>query len=427
MSDNLPLQGELLPQDVPPPPPPPPNWAMLAHEAGRVFTPSAPVDEWELFAGRNAEIHRVLDVVSQSGQHAIIFGERGVGKTSLANVLHEFLAQFRSEQIIAPRINCDGEDSFDSVWRKAFDQIELVQTTPTPGFESQATDTAYNPADLIHSKNITPDSVRRILTIMARDLLTILIFDEFDRLQEGPRRAFADMIKSLSDHAVYSTIVLVGVGDTVDQLIEDHQSVARSLVQIQMTRMSQAEIASILDTGLARLEMSATHNAKQQVVLLAKGLPHYAHLIALHATRAALGAKSLVMNEQHVEAAIEQALQNAQQSIRSAYHRATTSPRKDNLFADVLLACALADVDELGTFAALDVRDPMQRITKKDYGISSFAQHLRDFSDRKRGQVLIKSGEKRRFRYRFTDPLLQPFVIMMGVTSRRLPADYLAA
>jgi hypothetical protein len=32
-----------------------------------------------------------------------------------------------------------------------------------------------------------------------------------------------------------------------------------------------------------------------------------------------------------------------------------------------------------------------------------------------RGAVLKRSGVKRRFRYRFTDPLMQPFVIMKGL------------
>src|SRR6266487_1549021 len=108
---------------------------ILALEAGRVFTPNSPVDERSLFAGRNTQIRRVIDVVNQKGQHAIIFGERGVGKTSLANVLHDFLAGIGA-QILAPRVNCDSGDTFETTWRKVFDQIELIRTTATVGFTS---------------------------------------------------------------------------------------------------------------------------------------------------------------------------------------------------------------------------------------------------------------------------------------------------
>lgn len=49
-----------------------------------------------------------------------------------------------------------------------------------------------------------------------------------------------------------------------------------------------------------------------------------------------------------VNDAIKQAIEDAQLSIRTAYHVAVRSARKDNLFADVLLSCALAEADELG-------------------------------------------------------------------------------
>ena len=60
-------------------------------DAGRVFTPTTPVDERALFAGRSEQLRTVIDVVRQKGQHEIDYGERGVGKTSLMNVLAGFL------------------------------------------------------------------------------------------------------------------------------------------------------------------------------------------------------------------------------------------------------------------------------------------------------------------------------------------------
>jgi ABC-type lipoprotein export system ATPase subunit len=45
-----------------------------------------------LLAGRDKQIALVIDAVNQKGQHVIICGERGVGKTSLFNVLKSFLA-----------------------------------------------------------------------------------------------------------------------------------------------------------------------------------------------------------------------------------------------------------------------------------------------------------------------------------------------
>jgi hypothetical protein len=94
------------------------------------------------------------------------------------------------------------------------------------------------------------------------------------------------------------------------------------------------------------------------------------------------------ITESALSVAITKAIDSAQKSIRTAYHNAIRSARKDNLFASVLLACALAKTDELGGFAAQDVRGPIRKITGKEYDIPSFAQHLNDFSEEKRGAIL---------------------------------------
>ena len=118
--------------------------------------------------------------------------------------------------------------------------------------------------------------------------------------------------------------------------------------------------------------------------------------------------------------AIEDAIGNSQESVKRTWHQATTSPRKDNLFADVLLACALAETDELGYFAAQDVRSPLSEILGRKVEIANYAQHLSDFCDDKRGPVLQRIGEKRRFRFRFKNPLMQPFVVMQGFASSKI-------
>ena len=57
----------------------------------------------------------------------------------------------------------------------------------------------------------------------------------------------------------------------------------------------------------------------------------------------------------------------------------------------------------------------MSKIMQKRYEIPSFARHLNSFCQLERGNVLKKEGEKHRYRYRFSNPLMQPFVIMKGI------------
>jgi Cdc6-like AAA superfamily ATPase len=400
------------------------EWQDLALEAGRVFTPTSPIDERSLFAGRDEQVRLIVDVVNQKGQHAVLYGERGVGKTSLANVLSSFLGN-SAGSILAPRVNCDSTDTFDSVWRKIFEQIDLTQAVRPIGFGAVPEILATPFASKLPSGELAPESIRRMLTMLSVSALPILIVDEFDRLASAPRRAFADCIKTLSDHAVGATVVLVGVADSVEQLIEEHASVERALVQIRMPRMSDDELVRVLKTGAARLGMVFDPAALTRVVRLSQGLPHYAHLIGLYATRAAIDDRTKVVTLDAVRSAVSRAINGTQQSVRSVYDVAVRSARKDNLFSDVLLACAMAETNELGYFAAQDVRGPIRKITGKPYEIPSFAQHLNEFCDEKRGPVLHKDGMRRLFRYRFINPLLQPFVIMRGIETGRIQPDAL--
>ncbi|MDP8989582.1 MAG: ATP-binding protein [Acidobacteriota bacterium] len=387
-------------------------------EASKVFTPTAPIDERTLFAGRTEQVREIIDAVNQKGQHAIVFGERGVGKTSLANVLSSFLSHPAST-VLSPRVNCDATDTYKSLWVKVFKEIDLTRTTKSAGFVGEPLESRYSAAEHL-GEDFGPDDVRRLLQVIAQSSLPIVIIDEFDRLNREVKRALADTIKTLSDHAVAATIVLVGVGDSVDELIEEHRSVERALVQVHMPRMSGKEIRQIITTGLERLNLEIEEAVADRILNLSQGLPHYTHLLALHASRECFDRGLSKINDECLSGAIGKALSKAQQTIRSLYHTATMSSRKEHLFVEVLLACAVAPCDELGYFSAVDVRSPLQKITGKDYQIPSFSQHLKEFCETKRGPVLQKTGERRRFRFRFTDPLLQPFVIMQGFTTGRL-------
>lgn len=388
----------------------------------RIFTPTAPVDEKSLFAGRRDQLRKIIDAVNQKGQHAVIYGERGVGKTSLSNVLASFLPSAGQRSIITPRVNCDSSDTFETVFDKAFKEIALIRQQRGTGFLPENRIEQINASDLVGGQ-FSPDNVRRALTLIASYFVPVIVLDEFDRLKDDVKHAVADTIKSLSDHGVDATIVVVGVADTVVDLIREHASVERAMVQIHMPRMSDAEISEIIQTGCGRLELEVDTGALDAVTVLAQGLPHYAHLIGLYSARRVVEANDSRITVKYVQQAIDEAVANSQHSIQNLYHVATMSPRKDNLFADVLLACAMAETDQMGYFAAQDVREPIRNITGKDYDIPSFSQHLNEFTEDKRGPVLKKIGTPRRFRFRFINPLMQPYVVMQGVRAGKLSLE----
>jgi Cdc6-like AAA superfamily ATPase len=386
-----------------------------ALQAGAIFSPAAPIREKDVFAGRTDQLRMVVDAVHQKGQHVLIYGERGVGKTSLANVLEAFLTPVGKNQVIAPHINCDGNDDFTTIWRKIFNQVPLMQEKPGFGFKGETKRFASALGDELTGA-ITPDAVLSISHELTRKHRFIPIIDEFDRLgKPAVTQQFTDTIKALSDQSPSTTLILVGVADTVEELIAEHQSVERALVQVRMPRMSRAELVQIVVNGVQALGMKIDGPANQFIATLSQGLPHYTHLLGLHACRQAIDNDAKIVRVGHVDGAIRKAIDGAQQTLQRAYHKATISPRSDNLYRQVLLACALAHADQLGYFAAVDVRAPMSRIMGKPYEIAAFSRHLADYCDAGRGPILEQTGVPRRYRFRFRNPLLQPFVIMEGL------------
>jgi Cdc6-like AAA superfamily ATPase len=390
----------------------------------QAFSPTAPINRAVLFAGRSEQIDRVISAVFQRGQHVIIFGERGVGKTSLANCLFDFLSQAGVQSMESGTINCDASMDFSSLWHKIFRDMSIkTPALQAAGFSAQPEE-QHSSLEALVPERVTPDDVRHVLKTLPNK--SMIIIDEMDRIgnKQETTTLLADTIKTLSDHSIDSTLILVGVADSVDELIHEHKSTERALAQIHMPRMSDPELIEILNKALVPAEITIDEDAKSKIVRLSKGLPHYTHLLGLHAALTAINTKRNAIIKADIIKAIEVALKEAQQSIISAYNLATTSPR-ENLYKQVLLACALVPPDELGTFSAADVRKPMSEIMKRTYDIPAFSQHLKAFCSEERGPILQRTGAKRRYRFRFINPLLQPFVIMRGINDGLIPQSAL--
>ena len=310
------------------------DWAALSRRVSQVFTPAVPIDEDELFAGRAEQIDKAIAAINQRGQHAVVYGERGVGKTSLANVLSSRLVSDSGEKALAPRVNCDATDTFSSLWKKVLARVHLTDQTRAAGFREAPHQKTRPAAEKLPAKTpVTPDAVSALLGQLGRHRVLLVIFDEFDRLTHQPaRRAMADTIKALSDYAVNATLVVVGVADTVGELIAEHESIDRCLTQIPMPRMEVGELYELLDKGTSKLGMELQPKARDKIAVLSQGLPPYTHRLALHATGAAIRSQRRVITQGDVSHAIRSVVEDAQQSLRENYRKAVSSPQAGNLF-----------------------------------------------------------------------------------------------
>jgi Cdc6-like AAA superfamily ATPase len=384
------------------------------------FRPAAPINRRTLFSGRTAQLADILGVVDQPGQHAIVFGERGVGKTSLVTVAAEVLA---AGDILTARTTCDRSDDFGTVWWKVLDQIAILRTTPGVGFAGQPKNESRSATGLLGGP--TPYAVKRSIQAVAGNRRVVVFIDEFDRVaSEDTRLLFADTIKTLSDELGQATVVLVGVADTVEELVAEHQSIERALVQIHMPRMSRAELEEIVTRGMDAASLTIDRAAAETIARLAQGLPHYAHVLGQLSGRIALDSLRTNVRTDDVREAVAEAIEKTQQSVLEAYRQATAETRT-TLYPKVVLACAMARGDEFGFFGATDVSEPLGELAGKPYKAAAFAHHLDELSGPDRGNLLQKRSGVGNVRYRFGNPLLQPYVLMRGLAEGEVGPELL--
>jgi Cdc6-like AAA superfamily ATPase len=399
------------------------DWDALGLEIKTLFTPAAPISTKELFAGRRSQLQRLIDAVAELGRHAVLFGEQGVGKTSLANTFHTYVELFNEENLTVIKKQASPTDKFSSLWKKVFRDLSFeIKRKGDYGNDDIESGSL---ADLY--PEISPDDILRELGRFSSEVPVVVIFDEFDKLTDvATKKAMSHTIKALSDTGIRTTIILVGVADDINTIIEEHRSITRNLAEIKMPRMSKDELNEILDSRYRKAGMKIAGDARWKIVTLSRGLPEYVHALGKAAALRAIGGHRLTITEHDVNPAITDLIVQSDQSTSSAYRTATGSNNKNALYRQVLLACALADADDEGKFAAKDVVKPLSGILGKKISFENFQSHLTAFASDERGRILDRLGKKNAFRYRFREPKMQPYVIMQGVASGAVRNEALA-
>jgi Cdc6-like AAA superfamily ATPase len=379
------------------------DWKSLRNEVLETFTPGPAINEVAQFAGRKATIQRLQDIAAERARHAIIFGERGVGKTSLSNIFHKDLnTPTRVVREIA--VDADSADSFDSLWRKVFRRIQWPDDD--------------GPLDLqFAGGEIEPDHVYLQLARFGQNELPIIIIDEYDRIKdESCRILMTDLLKALTRLPNNPTLVLVGVAENIVTLVRDHASISRNLVQVPMHRMTNEEISEVVTSRTRRLRMKITQDAVWRITYFSAGLPFYAHSLGKYSALTAIENQRLDIDENTVLSSIDRCMADVDYMITESYTRATEKIyRKGNIFAQVLAACALTETNDIGQFTAAAVEEPLSAIMGKTYEVPSFSFHLNEMSGPERGAVLRKTGARRTFQYHFSEATMQPYIIMKSL------------
>ena len=183
--------------------------------------------------------------------------------------------------------------------------------------------------------------------------------------------------------------------------------------------MSHSELKEIIQKRANRTVMKFSADAMWTIIALSRGLPYFTQTLSKYAALHAISARHLVVENEDVEASMDRFIDETEKTFKDRYRTATRS-NQDNFFQQSLLACALAKTDDEGFFTANDVVEPYSAIMKEKKRIAHFEKHLRRYSSDEGGNILIKRGGDRQQTFRFSDPMMQPYVIIRGIQSKMI-------
>lgn len=367
-----------------------------------IFSPSAPIENPDLFIGRIEQVQKVKDTIEERGQHAVMYGGRGVGKTSVANILDDIFPQ-----ILISKITCSRNDNFRSIWDKAVRKIKSSSSVKKIGFTSEEEKFFYE-LELPNKKHIDSTDIHDIFSEIPNYVL--IIIDEFDSItDEQTKAAMADTLKVLSDNTPNVTVLIIGISDDVSTLIGEHPSLERCIKQIYVPLMTEQEIIDLASNSFAILNLTADESVLQKLADYSSGFPHYAHLLCKYACLQSVENDENVVSNIHLDFAVSESISNSDHSIKEAYKMAVSSYSDRNQFEDVIFASILAEREDK-SFSPDDVLEKFIQLTKKETKKESLYYNLGMLCKPERGIILQKVGTSKNRKYKFSNPLMKAYV-----------------
>ena len=292
------------------------------------FTPSQPVNDRAMFAGRRALLERLIVAIEDQRLHFVLYGDRGIGKTSILHVLSNLATD--AEYLVC-YISCADRMTFHDFARRIAQRIPLLYHADyAPG--SPEIEQGLHLADILPQDNIDVSVFGEQLGRLSTTRLIIML-DEFDRVEADEfRRSIAELIKNLSDKAAPAQLVIAGVAADLTELIAQIPSIRRNVIGVLVPNMADEEVDEMLAIAERRAGLTISPEARELIGLASLGLPYLVGLVAQHAALIATDRGQSLVEKSDVREAIQKA--RAELSGRIAartLHAISDASRKDQL------------------------------------------------------------------------------------------------
>lgn len=375
----------------------------LGHLVANAFRPATEMDDPRLFAGRRKEVRALVEALHTDGACPVIYGDRGLGKSSLA-LQGEWIAagdtqlldqygmlewNFGEEDYFIPvYVTCPADvRSTSDVLQRAINALvaagepgrgpsNMVERTETiklsllKVFETEEVTKYVQPEQQTAVANFTPGEV---LVDLANKVAkrtghpVLMIVDEVDRVEDTT--GLGAFIKTASSPNL--RFLLVGIAQNLSELLADHLSIERSCVPIHVPQMTLAELRAIMDRAEEYLRMAPnsryrlafTGEAKAELADLAAGFPWFVHVLGQAALSATLRGSGRSVTTSDIYYAVHDLTSNRfAQQFSDLYHQAVKNSERRETVLRALAAWPATDIPIADVYKTLkeqlDVPNP---------------------------------------------------------------------
>lgn len=384
--------------------------------------PSDPIDSFEHLVGRSRQRESIEEAFTLPGRHVFIYGDRGAGKTSLAQtVAFEHNPSTSSPVFVA----CGSETTFASIVKDIASQLigrsRLDGTETTEGLSASALgatasgslkkmERTLDVIDLNTAAGLLLEAASR------RQGRTIAVVDEFENLPTvKDRHLFAELVKQLSDRRAQLALVFCGIGASLDDLLKGHNSAHRYLQEVKLPTppLTYSGCWEIVDAAASALGLKLNDDSRLRIAQVSDGFPHYVHLTCEKLFWIALRSEEEVelLTPDHYMEAVRNALTGVEARLREIYDQAVK--KENDEYQEILWA--VADHFELErnnkAIYANSYERIMSKIRRPALSFEKFSSHLAALRSEKHGSILCSA---RSGWIRFSENLVRGYVRLVA-------------
>lgn len=331
----------------------------LREKALELFLPSRPITMRTALRGRSRHLDRTLETLNTPGRSVFIFGERGVGKTSLAQTA-AFL--FNTSEVDPVILACHRRSKFPGIVTQIVRGLRaFAKEKPKGGRTSSEFKIELSSEQLPLSPILSimrrveehgDETLRKLDPNLCVDLFNaacpahlagkvVVLLDEVDTIADDDTRSdLAYLVKQMGDRECAVKLILVGIGESVDALLREHESASRYMATIKLDRLSLDELRGIIVDGFGELAIEIDEPFTWRVAQISDGFAHFTHLIGLKLALRVLDYETQPrkVGTDLFAQAVAEAVEDSEASLKNAYDKAVQKYK--DVYEPVLWAAA---------------------------------------------------------------------------------------